>query len=120
MEYLDLEEVFSTERATQLPQHKPCSIELLSNAMPPKSKVYPLFIPENRAMDKYIQEALTVGYTRPSMSPTVSGFFFIEKKDGGLRPCIDCQGLNAIMVRYPYPLPLVIYSPNWEQHIMHV
>ncbi|KAK3543201.1 hypothetical protein QTP70_012297 [Hemibagrus guttatus] len=36
-----------------------------------------------------------------------AGFFFVRKKDGGLRPCIDYRGLNAITVRYPYPLPLV-------------
>ncbi|KAK3571632.1 hypothetical protein QTP86_015370 [Hemibagrus guttatus] len=28
-------------------------------------------------------------------------------RGGGLRPCIDYRGLNAITVRYPYPLPLV-------------
>lgn len=30
------------------------------------------------------------------------GFFFVEKKDGSLRPCIDYRGLNFITVRYPY------------------
>ncbi|KAK3506816.1 hypothetical protein QTP70_029068, partial [Hemibagrus guttatus] len=35
------------------------------------------------------------------------GGFFVGKKDGSLRPCIDYRGLNAITVRYPYPLPLV-------------
>ncbi|KAK3563887.1 hypothetical protein QTP86_004832 [Hemibagrus guttatus] len=47
------------------------------------------------------------GHIRPSTSPAAAGFFFIEKKDGGLRPCINYRGLNAITVRYPYPLPLV-------------
>ncbi|KAK3550106.1 hypothetical protein QTP86_020667 [Hemibagrus guttatus] len=41
------------------------------------------------------------------MSPVAAGFFFVEKKDGGLQPCIDYRGLNAITIRYPYPLPLV-------------
>ncbi|KAK3560250.1 hypothetical protein QTP86_004006 [Hemibagrus guttatus] len=36
-----------------------------------------------------------------------AGFFFVGKKDGGLRPCIDYRGLNAITVCYPYPLLLV-------------
>ncbi len=42
--YNDLSEVFSKSRATQLPPHRPwdCAIDLLPNAMPPKSKVYPL------------------------------------------------------------------------------
>ncbi|KAK3521410.1 hypothetical protein QTP70_004340 [Hemibagrus guttatus] len=47
------------------------------------------------------------GHIRPSTSPAAAGFFFVGKKDGGLRPCIDYRGLNAITVPYPYPLPLV-------------
>lgn len=39
-------------------------------------------------------------------------FFFIEKKDGGLRPFMNYRGLNTITVRYTYPLPLV--SPALE------
>ncbi|KAK3545027.1 hypothetical protein QTP86_033228, partial [Hemibagrus guttatus] len=51
--------------------------------------------------------SLTAGYIRPSTSPAAAGFFFVEKKDGGLRPYIDCRGLNVLTVHYPYPLPLV-------------
>ncbi|KAK3568022.1 hypothetical protein QTP86_028613, partial [Hemibagrus guttatus] len=47
------------------------------------------------------------GHIRPSTSPVAAGFFFVGKRDGGLQPCIDYRGLNAITVRYPYPLPLV-------------
>ncbi|KAK3533627.1 hypothetical protein QTP70_023381 [Hemibagrus guttatus] len=36
-----------------------------------------------------------------------SRFFFVEKRDGGLQPCINYRGLNALMVQYTYPLPLV-------------
>lgn len=108
-EYHDLGEVFSKERTVKLPQHKSwdCTIELLPNAMPPRSKVYPLSIPEKQAMEDYVQEALVAGYSQPSTSPAAVGFFFVEKKDGGLCPCIDYRGLNAITVPYPYPLPLM-------------
>ncbi|KAI4881834.1 hypothetical protein NFI96_012615 [Prochilodus magdalenae] len=47
-------------------------------------------------METYIKEALDLGYIRPSTSPAAAGFFFVKKKDGGLRPCIDYRGLNAI------------------------
>ncbi|KAK1795147.1 hypothetical protein P4O66_010327 [Electrophorus voltai] len=30
-----------------------------------------------------------------------------QKKDRGLRPCVDYRGLNSLLVQYPYPLPLV-------------
>lgn len=35
------------------------------------------------------------------------GFFFVEKKDGGLQPCIDYRGLIKSTVNYPFPPPLV-------------
>ncbi|KAK3515671.1 hypothetical protein QTP70_026461 [Hemibagrus guttatus] len=80
---------------------------LLPNASPPRGRVYPLSLPESKAMEEYIETALAAGHIRSSTSPAAAGFFFVGKKDGGLRPCIDYRGLNAITVPYPYPLPLV-------------
>ncbi|KAL0200166.1 hypothetical protein M9458_003353, partial [Cirrhinus mrigala] len=34
-------------------------------------------------------------------------FFFVSKKDGGLRPCIDYRAINRYTVKFRYPLPLV-------------
>ncbi|KAK3540853.1 hypothetical protein QTP86_002348 [Hemibagrus guttatus] len=107
--YKDLGEVFSKEKATRLPPHHPwdCTIDMLPNAMPPKNRAYPLSLPESKAMEDYIDEALAFGFIHPSTSLAAAGFFFVEKKDGGLHPCIDFRGLNTLTVRYPYPLPLV-------------
>ena len=58
-------------------------------------------------MEDYVEEALQQGYIRPSTSPAASSFFFIKKKDGGLRPCIDYRALNLITIKNRYPLPLV-------------
>ncbi|KAK3567221.1 hypothetical protein QTP86_014214 [Hemibagrus guttatus] len=108
-EYSDLQEVFSKVRATHLPPHRPwdCAIKLFPNAMLPKNRVYPLSLPETKAMEDYIEEALSAGHIHISTSPVAAGFFFVKKKDGGLHPCIDYCGLNAITVCYPYPFPLV-------------
>ncbi|CAK6976493.1 hypothetical protein LDENG_00158670%2C partial, partial [Scomber scombrus] len=39
--------------------------------------------------------------------PRGAGFFFVDKKDRSLRPCIDYRGLNDITVKNRYPLPLM-------------
>lgn len=108
-EYLDLKEVFSKKRACTLPPHRPydCSIDLLAGSSPPRGRIFSLSLPERKAMDDYIQDALSTGFIRPSTSPAGAGFFFVSKKDGGLRPCIDYRGLNKITVRNRYPLPLI-------------
>ncbi|XP_078798004.1 uncharacterized protein LOC101158741 isoform X1 [Oryzias latipes] len=58
-------------------------------------------------MDRYITDSLRAGLIRPSSSPVGAGFFFVGKKDGTLRPCIDFRGLNAITIKDRYPLPLM-------------
>ena len=58
-------------------------------------------------MEKYLTESLAAGIFRPSSSPAGAGFFFVEKKDGTLRPCIDYRGSNEMTVRNRYPLPLM-------------
>ncbi|KAI7808450.1 Pol polyprotein [Triplophysa rosa] len=108
-EYHDLRTVFSKSRATSLPPHRPydCAIDLLPGTSPPKGRLYSLSCPEREAMDKYINESLQAGLIRHSSSPAGAGFFFVQKRDGSLRPCIDYRGLNEITVKNKYPLPLM-------------
>ncbi len=96
-------------RATSLPPHRPydCSIELLPGTMPPRGRLYSLSAPEREALEKYLTESLAAGIIVPSSSPAGAGFFFVKKKDGSLRPCIDYRGLNGITVKNRYPLPLM-------------
>ena len=107
--YWDLGEVFSKSRAKDLPPHRPydCAIDLLPGTMPPRGRLFSLSRPETVSMDEYIKEALAAGHIRPSTSPAGAGFFFVAKKDGGQRPCIDYRGLNDITVKNRYPLPLM-------------
>ncbi|KAL0150433.1 hypothetical protein M9458_054260 [Cirrhinus mrigala] len=107
--YHDLAEAFSKTQATQLPPHRTsdCAIELLPGTTPPKGRIFPLSQPETEAMRTYIEEELAKGFIAPSTSPASAGFFFVKKKDGSLRPCIDFRALNDITVKYRYPLPLV-------------
>ncbi|KAK3566009.1 hypothetical protein QTP86_024197 [Hemibagrus guttatus] len=107
--YAPFSDVFCPKRASKLPPHQPwdCAIDLLPGKPVPRGRIYPLFIPEEKAMDEYIKEALAQGHIRPSTSPAASSFFFMAKKDGGLRPCIDYRALNRITVKFRYPLPLV-------------
>uniref|UniRef100_A0A6I8RAB1 Gypsy retrotransposon integrase-like protein 1 n=1 Tax=Xenopus tropicalis TaxID=8364 RepID=A0A6I8RAB1_XENTR len=107
--YRDFSDVFCKKSAEFLPPHRryDCPIDLLPGIMPPRGRTYPLSPAETAAMKEYISENLQRGFIRPSTSPAGAGFFFVEKKDGGLRPCIDYRGLNKITVKNRYPLPLI-------------
>ena len=107
--YHHLKEVFNKTKATSLPPHRPydCGIDLLPGAAIPKGRLYSMSNPERQAMNEYIEASLENGLIRPSSSPAGAGFFFVKKKDGSLRPCIDYSPLNNITIKNRYPLPLM-------------
>lgn len=81
--------------------------DLLPGAPLSTSCLYSLSQPKREAMEKFITDSLAAGIIQPSSSPLGPFFFFVEKKDKTLRPCIDYCGLNEITVKNRYPLPLL-------------
>ncbi|KAL0190719.1 hypothetical protein M9458_013417, partial [Cirrhinus mrigala] len=108
VQYRDLAEVFSKRSAARLPPHCPydLAIDLVPGTVPPRGHLYSLSAKEKHAMEEYVAEGLCAGTIRPSSSPAAAGFFFVKKKDGGLRPCVDYRGLNQITIKNRHPLPL--------------
>uniref|UniRef100_A0A8C5MK16 Retrotransposon gag domain-containing protein n=1 Tax=Leptobrachium leishanense TaxID=445787 RepID=A0A8C5MK16_9ANUR len=96
IQYEEVREVFNKGGAETLPKHRPydCAITLLPGTFPPKGRVYPLSQHENLILEEYIKDSLAKGFIRKSTSPAGAGFFFVSKKEGDLRPCIDYRGLN--------------------------
>ncbi|KAK3545144.1 hypothetical protein QTP70_001463 [Hemibagrus guttatus] len=103
--YAPFSDVFCPKRVSKLPPHRPwdCAIDLLPGEPVPRGRIYPLSILEEKAMEEYRRRPCTQGYIRPSTSPAASSFFFVAKKDGGLRPCIDYCALNHITVKFSGP-----------------
>ncbi|CAJ0941203.1 unnamed protein product [Ranitomeya imitator] len=102
-------DVFDEPKSSSLPPHRDCdcAIDLIPGCKFPKGRLFNLSVPEHTAMRNYIKESLAKGHIRPSSSSLGAGFFFVAKKDGSLRPCIDYRLLNKITVKFQYPLPLL-------------
>ena len=60
---------------------------------------------------EHLQEMLDSGAIRPSQSIWCNAVVLVQKKDGGLRFCIDFRRLNARTKKDSYPLP-------WMQETM--
>ncbi|CAJ0949505.1 unnamed protein product [Ranitomeya imitator] len=105
----DYRDVFDEPNSSALPPHRDCdcAIDLIPGSKFPKGRLFNLSVPEHAAMRSYVKESLEKGHIRPSSSPLGAGFFFVAKKDGSLRPCIDYRLLNKITVKFQYPLPLL-------------
>ena len=55
----------------------------------------------------HIQEILDIGTMHKSHSPWASAVVLVQKKDGGLRFCIDLRKLNNQTLKDAYSLPQI-------------
>jgi hypothetical protein len=107
--YAEFSSVFSEKAHDQLPPSRPYDhqINLDESFVPKVGKVYSLSPKERAATETFLDENLATGKIRPSNSPQAAPFFFVKKKDGGLRPCQDYRYVNEHTVHDAYPLPLI-------------
>ena len=75
---------------------------------PPVSKaMYRLSPKERDEVERQVTELLDKGLIQPSQSPYGAPVLFVQKKDGGLRMCVDYRALNNITIKDKYPLPRI-------------
>ena len=101
--------VFLKEATDHIPPSCPYDHEInLNKSFKPKiGKVYSLSPEERKAIEDFLDENLKTGKIHPFNFPQASSFFFVKKKDGGLRPCQDYRYVNEHTVRDAYSLPLI-------------
>ncbi|KAF8662072.1 hypothetical protein AX16_001215 [Volvariella volvacea WC 439] len=102
-------ERFEKKASERLPERRKWDypIDLKPDFTPRDCKIYPLPPLHQIELDAFLTENLRKGYIRPSQSPMAFPFFFIGKKDRGLRPCQDYRKLNEGTIKNRYPLPLI-------------
>ena len=108
-EYHERLGAFNIEKARSMPPSRgeyDFKIDFIPDAkIPPPSKPYRLTQPQMDEAKSQIDELLSSGMISKSTSRMAAPLFFVPKKDGGQRMCIDYRKLNEITVRDAYPLP---------------
>ena len=105
----DLADVFSQGEAGVFPSFAKTvhAINLQEGSEPPFGSLYNLSASELEVMRTYLDTSLVKGWIRRSTSPAGAPVFFVPKKDGRLRLCVDYRGLNKITIKDRCPLPLI-------------
>jgi hypothetical protein len=71
---------------------------------PPAKAPYRMSHEELKELKVQLEELLAKGYIKPSKSPYGASVFFVHKKDGTFRMCVDYRALNKATVKNRYPL----------------
>jgi hypothetical protein len=105
-EYLS---VFSEEEAGRFPERTAWdhAINLKEGFKPKSAHIYPMSPAEELELKGFLEENLDKNYVRKSKSEQAVPFFFVDKKDGKLRPVQDYRYLNEWTIKDAYPLPLI-------------
>jgi hypothetical protein len=62
---------------------------------------------ELKKLKVQLEELLIKGYIKPNKSPYGALVFFVHKKDGTLRMCVDYRAFNKVTMKNRYPLPRI-------------
>ena len=83
------------------------TIDLIPDTEPISIPPYRMAPAELRELKAQLEDLLSKGFIRPSISPWGAPVLFVKKKDGSLRLCIDYRQLNRVTISNQYPLPRI-------------
>ena len=103
----EFKDVFPDELHPGLPplrgiEHR---IDLIPGAPLPNRVAYRTNPEEMKDIERQIQELLSKGLIRESLSPCAVPVILVPKSDQTLGMCMDCRPINVITVRYRHPIP---------------
>uniref|UniRef100_A0A2N9GGC4 Reverse transcriptase n=1 Tax=Fagus sylvatica TaxID=28930 RepID=A0A2N9GGC4_FAGSY len=102
-----LRHVFPKEMPNELPpirgiEHQ---IDFVPGAAIPNRPAYRSNPEETKELQRQVEDLMSKGYVRESMSPCAVPVLLVPKKDGTWRMCVDCRAINNITVKYRHPIP---------------
>ena len=108
--YANFVDVFFSNLTSKPPKHNKIndySIKLIDRQQPLYKPIYSLGPVELETSKVYIETNLANGFIRSSKSPTGIPILFNWKSDSFFQLCINYWGLNNLIIKNPYPLPLI-------------
>jgi hypothetical protein len=82
-------------------------IELIPGTTPIAQRPYRMNPQELEELNKQPANMFSKGLIHPSASHWGSPAFFVDKRDGTIRLCVDYRKLNEVTIKNKYPLPKI-------------
>ena len=82
-------------------------IDLLQDTQPISFCPYRMAPTNLKELKEQLKDLLDKGFIRTSISPLGAPVFFVKKKDGSLRMCIDYRQLNKVTIKNKYSIPRI-------------
>uniref|UniRef100_A0A2N9HAU1 Reverse transcriptase domain-containing protein n=1 Tax=Fagus sylvatica TaxID=28930 RepID=A0A2N9HAU1_FAGSY len=97
----EFEDVFPEEMPNELPPIKGIEhqIDFVPGATIPNQPAYRSNPEETKELQRQVEDLMSKGYVRESMSPCAVPVLLVPKKDGTWRMCVDCRAINNITVK---------------------
>lgn len=80
-------------------------IYFVPGAFIPNRPAYRSNSEETKELQRQVEDLMSKGHVRESMSPCAVPVLLVPKKDGTWRMCVDCRAVNNITVKYRHPIP---------------
>jgi hypothetical protein len=102
----EFEDVFPDDVPSGLPPNRGIEhqIDFIPGASIPNRPAYKSNPEETKELQRQVEELISKGHMRESMSPCVVPVLLVPKKDGTWRMCVDCRAINKITVKYRHPI----------------
>ena len=104
---LEFTHVFPKDIPHGLPSQRTMQhhLDIIPKAILPNKPAYRMNPKDIMEIQRQVEELMSKGLVRESLSPYTVPALLVPKKDGSMKMCVDSRAINRITIKYKHPFP---------------